>query len=57
MANIFKLKTNAAMPASAGTPLTLYTGPGAAGTHKAIVLGLILGLIPKIFPKIIQMFQ
>ena len=42
MANIFKLKTNAAMPASAGTPLTLYTGPGAANTHRAIVLGLIL---------------
>jgi len=30
------------MPASAGTPLTLYTGPGAANTHRAIVLGLIL---------------
>ena len=26
MANTFKIKTNGAMPASAGTPLTLYTG-------------------------------
>jgi hypothetical protein len=27
MANTFKVKTNAAMPASAGTALTLYTVP------------------------------
>ncbi len=26
MANIIKIKTNGAMPTSAGTPLTLYTG-------------------------------
>ena len=39
MANTFKVKTNAAMPASAGTPLTLYTAP--SGT-TSIVLGLIL---------------
>tara|TARA_R100001129_G_C5187165_1_gene209678 strand:+ start:187 stop:537 length:351 start_codon:yes stop_codon:yes gene_type:complete len=39
MANTFKVKTNAAMPASAGSPLTLYTTP--SGT-TSIVLGLIL---------------
>ena len=39
MANTFKLKSNAAMPASAGTPLTLYTVPNSTTT---IVLGLIL---------------
>lgn len=39
MANTFKLKTNSAMPASAGTPLTLYTVPSSTST---IVLGLIL---------------
>ena len=39
MANIFKLKSNAAMPSSAGTPLTLYTVPSSTTT---IVLGLIL---------------
>ena len=39
MANTFKVKTNAAMPSSAGTPLTLYTAP--SGT-TSIVLGLIL---------------
>ena len=27
MANTFKIKTNADMPATAGTPLTLYTCP------------------------------
>ena len=27
MANTFKVKTNGAMPASSGTPLTLYTVP------------------------------
>ena len=37
MANTFKVKTNAAMPASAGTPLTLYTVPGSTTT---VVLGL-----------------
>lgn len=42
MANTFKLKTNAAMPASAGTPLTLYTVPGST---TAIVLGLIVANI------------
>jgi len=39
MANIFKIKTNGAMPASAGTPLTLYTGKAST---TAVVLGLIL---------------
>ena len=39
MANTFKVKTNANMPASAGTPLTLYTCPGSTTT---IVLGLFL---------------
>ena len=39
MANTFKLKSNANMPASAGTPLTLYTCPGSTTT---IVLGLLL---------------
>ena len=39
MANTFKVKTNANMPASAGTPLTLYTCPGST---TAIVLGLLL---------------
>ena len=39
MANIFKVKTNAAMPASAGTPLTLYPCPGST---TSVVLCLIL---------------
>ena len=39
MANTFKLKSNANMPASAGTPLTLYTCPGSTTT---ICLGLLL---------------
>ena len=39
MANNFKLKTNAAMPASSGTPLTLYTCPSSTQT---IVIGLTL---------------
>ena len=39
MANTFKVKTNAAIPASAGTPLTLYTCGASSG---AVVLGLIL---------------
>ena len=39
MANTFKIKTNDAMPTSAGTPLTLYTVP--SSTTK-IVLGLML---------------
>ena len=39
MANTFKVKTNANMPASAGTPLTLYTCPGSTTT---ILLGLLL---------------
>ena len=39
MANTFKLKSNANMPASAATPLTLYTCPGSTTT---VVLGLLL---------------
>ena len=39
MANTFKLKTNAAMPTSAGTPLTLYTVPS---NTTSVVLGLML---------------
>jgi hypothetical protein len=39
LANTFKVKTNAAMPASAGTFLTLYTGPSSTQT---IVIGLTL---------------
>tara|TARA_Y100001938_G_C7953460_1_gene360478 strand:+ start:395 stop:745 length:351 start_codon:yes stop_codon:yes gene_type:complete len=39
MANTFKVKTNAAMPASAGTPLTIYTVPSSTQT---IVIGLTL---------------
>tara|TARA_R100000234_G_scaffold97047_1_gene65382 strand:+ start:155 stop:505 length:351 start_codon:yes stop_codon:yes gene_type:complete len=39
MANTFKVKTNAAMPTSAGTPLTLYTVPGST---TSVVLGLML---------------
>ena len=39
MANTFKVKTNAAMPVSAGTPLTLYTGKSSTTT---VVIGLIL---------------
>ena len=39
MANTFKVKTTANMPASAGTPLTLYTCPGSTTT---VVLGLLL---------------
>jgi len=39
MANTFKVVTNDAMPASAGTPLALYTVPSSTTT---IVLGLIL---------------
>ena len=39
MANTFKVKTNGAMPASAGTPLTLYTVPSATTT---VVIGLVL---------------
>ena len=39
MANTFKIKTNAAMPTSAGTPQTLYTVPGSTTT---IILGLML---------------
>ena len=39
MANTFKLKTNGAMPASAGTPLTLYTVPSAT---TCVVIGLTL---------------
>ena len=39
MANTFKVKTNGAMPASAGTPLTLYTVPSAT---KTVVIGLVL---------------
>ena len=39
MANTFKVKTNAAMPTSSGTPLTLYTVPSATTT---VVIGLTL---------------
>ena len=39
MANTFKIKTNDAMPASAGTPLTLYT---VQSGETAVVLGLLL---------------
>ena len=39
MANTFKVKTNGAMPASSGTPLTLYTVPNSTTT---VVIGLIL---------------
>ena len=37
MANTFKVKTNAAMPGTAGTPLTLYTVPS---NTTAVVIGL-----------------
>ena len=39
MANTFKVKTNANMTGTAGTPLTLYTCPGST---TSIVLGLLL---------------
>ena len=39
MANTFKVKTNKEMPATAGTPLALYTCPGSTST---VVLGLLL---------------
>ena len=39
MANTFKIKSNDAMPTSAGTFLTLYTVPAST---TAVVLGLIL---------------
>ena len=39
MANTFKVKTNDAMPTSAGTPLTLYIVPSSTTT---VVLGLML---------------
>ena len=39
MANTFKVKTNAAMPSSSGTPLTLYTVPSSTTT---VVIGLTL---------------
>jgi len=39
MANTFKVKTHPAMPASANTPLTLYT---CGASNGAVVLGLIL---------------
>ena len=39
MANVFKLKTNGAMPAASGTPDTLYTAPAAT---SAAVIGLTL---------------
>ena len=39
MANTFKVKTNAAMPSSAGTALTLYTVPSSTTT---VVVGLTL---------------
>jgi len=42
MANTFKLKTNGAMPASSGTPDTLYTVPAATTT---VIIGLTLANI------------
>ena len=42
MANTFKVKTNGAMPSSAGTPLTLYTVPSSTTT---VVIGLTLSNI------------
>ena len=39
MANTFKVKTNDAMPSSAGTPLTLYTVPSSTTT---VIIGLTL---------------
>ena len=39
MANTFKVKTNDAMPSSAGTPLTLYTCPS---FETCVVIGLTL---------------
>ena len=39
MANTFKVKTNDAMPTSAGTPLTFYTCPSSTTT---VVIGLTL---------------
>ena len=39
MANTFKVKTNGAVPASAGSPLTLYTVPSSTTT---VVIGLVL---------------
>ena len=39
MANTFKVKTNGAMPSSAGTPLTLYTVPNST---TCVVIGLTL---------------
>jgi len=39
MPNTFKVKSNAAMPASAGTPLDLYTVPSST---TSVVLGLVL---------------
>jgi len=39
MANTFKVKSNAAMPASTGTPLTIYTVPSSTTT---VVIGLTL---------------
>ena len=39
MANTFKVKSNAAMPSSSGTPDTIYTCGGSGG---AVVLGLVL---------------
>ena len=42
MANSFKVKTHAAMSASANTFETLYTCPGTESNTKAVVLGLVL---------------
>ena len=39
MANTFKVKSNAAMPSSSGTPDTIYTCGASGG---AVVLGLVL---------------
>ena len=39
MSNTFKVKSNAAMPTSAGTPLTIYTVPSSTTT---VVIGLTL---------------
>ena len=39
MANTFKVKSNAAMPSSSGTPDTIYTCGASGGT---VILGLVL---------------
>ena len=38
MANTFKVKSNAAMPTSSGTPLTLYTCGASGGANRKAAL-------------------